>query len=111
MEGLSFSESNGTLTAVLSGELDHCLASEVRAAIDEKLIRRRPGLLVLDISRISFMDSSGLGLIMGRYTVCKRYGASFCLRGADGRAMKILELAGLDGVIQTDPPAEGGKNR
>ena len=109
MEKVKFTERGTELTAALSGELDHYLAASVREKIDVQISKTRPSRFVLDVSGVSFMDSSGLGLIMGRYTVCRRYGASFRLRGADGRAMKILELAGLDGVIQTDPPAEGGK--
>lgn len=108
MDMLTFSEKNGELTARVSGELDHCLASEIRTKIDETLLRKRPSALILDISGITFMDSSGLGLIMGRYTACRTCGASFRLRGADSRAMKILELAGLSGVIRTEEPAKGG---
>ena len=107
MDGLSFYEKNGTLTAVLSGELDHCLAATVRTKIDERVQARIPAELVLDISRITFMDSSGLGLIMGRYTLCKRIGVAFRLKGADERAMKILDMAGLCSVITTEPSVKG----
>lgn len=108
MDGLSFKENNGTLTALLSGELDHCLAASVRAKIDERVGERIPAELVLDISRITFMDSSGLGLIMGRYTLCRNLGVAFKLKGADERAMKILDMAGLCSVIITEPSAKGG---
>ena len=99
MKELDFNEKDGVLTASLSGELDHCLAAAVRERIDEKVYEKRPAALVLDISGVSFMDSSGLGLIMGRYTVCRACGCAFSLCGADERAVKILSLAGLDKVI------------
>lgn len=107
MDGLTFNEKDGTLTAVISGELDHCLASAVRDRIDERLQERIPAGLVLDISRITFMDSSGLGLIMGRYALCKRLRIAFKLKGADERAMKILDMAGLCSVITTEPALKG----
>lgn len=107
MKGLSFYEKNGTLTAELTGELDHCLAATVRARIDDKTAERMPQALVLDISHITFMDSSGLGLIMGRYALCKRLGVMFRLKGADERAMKMLDMAGLCSVIITEPAKEG----
>ena len=107
MDGLTFNENNGTLTASLSGELDHCLAAAVRTRIDERVQERMPSELVLDISRITFMDSSGLGLIMGRYTLCKKTGVGFRLKGADERSMKILDMAGLCSVIITEPSVKG----
>lgn len=107
MDALTFSEKNGTLTAYLSGELDHCLAAAVRAKIDERVQERIPAGLVLDISRITFMDSSGLGLIMGRYALCKRIGVPFRLKGADERAMKILDMAGLCSVITAETQTKG----
>ena len=99
MQDLEFKEKDGALTAALKGELDHCLAVSVRERIDGKIYEVRPSLLILDISGVSFMDSSGLGLIMGRYTVCKNSGCGFKLKGADRRALKILGMAGLDKVI------------
>ena len=107
MKGLSFYEKNGALTAALSGELDHCLAAVVRARIDDKVGEIMPDRLVLDISRITFMDSSGLGLIMGRYAYCKKLGVGFSLYGADERALKILDMAGLCSVIPSEPPVKG----
>ena len=109
MNSLSFCEKNGVLTAVLSGELDHCLAASTRTRIDDRIGEAMPSEFVLDISRITFMDSSGLGLIMGRYALCKKLGVAFRLKGADDRAMKILDMAGLCSVIVTEQPAKGGK--
>ena len=111
MDPLEFSEKNSELTATLRGELDHCLAASVREQIDEKLIQLRASSLVLDLSRISFMDSSGLGLIMGRYAVCRKNGVDFRLRGADGRVVKMLELAGLSRVIGVEENAKGGSRK
>ncbi len=111
MDTLEFSKKNGELTALLRGELDHCLAASVREQIDEKLIQLRASSLVIDLSRISFMDSSGLGLIMGRYAVCRKNGVDFRLRGADGRVIKMLELAGLSRVIDVEETAKGGSRK
>ena len=102
MQNLLFKEKNGALTAFVSGELDHYLALSVRERTDDEINRVRPDKFVLDISGVSFMDSSGLGLIMGRYAVCRGLGIDFVLRGADERAMKILDMAGLCSVISTE---------
>ena len=100
MESVVFKEKNGTLTASVTGELDHCLAASVRERIDAEFYRRLPDELLLDLSGVSFMDSSGLGLIMGRYAICKNCGKNFALTGADERAVRILALAGLDKTVE-----------
>ena len=107
MENIIFEENDGELTASLCGELDHCLASSVRGRIDAAIEEKRPKTAVLDISGVSFMDSSGLGLIMGRYALCRRLGVGFRLRGADVRAKKIIDSAGLCSVITIEEDAKG----
>ena len=54
-----------TLTAWLCGEIDHHTARKIREAVDETASRVRPERLILDFSAVQFMDSSGIGLIMG----------------------------------------------
>ncbi|MBQ1847998.1 MAG: anti-sigma factor antagonist [Clostridia bacterium] len=99
MNGVTFREKDGSLIASLTGELDHCLAVSVRERIDAEFYKRMPKELLLDLSGVSFMDSSGLGLIMGRYSVCGNCGKGFALIGADERAVRILSLAGLDKTV------------
>ena len=111
MKDLQFYEKDGELTAALYGELDHCLSADVRVRIDEKVRQLCPRCLVLDLSDITFMDSSGLGLIMGRYTLCGRAGIAFRLRGADERINRMLGLAGLGGVIKIEANGNGGSGR
>lgn len=111
MKDLQFYEKDGELTAALCGELDHCLSADVRVRIDEKVRQLCPRCLVLDLSDITFMDSSGLGLIMGRYTLCGRAGIAFRLRGTDERINRMLGLAGLGGVIKIEENGKGGSGR
>ena len=55
------------LTAYLSGELDHHSAKEMREQIDSAVEINMPTLLILNFADVTFMDSSGIGLVMGRY--------------------------------------------
>ena len=70
MAKVTFIPGNGTLAAYLSGEIDHHAAQSLRKEIDAQIDDRLPELLTLDFSGVTFMDSSGVGLILGgRLTV------------------------------------------
>ena len=86
---------NDTMTALLSGEIDHHSAASLREAIDDSIHCRRPKLLRLDFSGVSFMDSSGIGLIMGRYRLLSEYGGTLSIQGASPVNARMIKLAGL----------------
>ncbi len=89
------SVSKDTLTARIIGEIDHHSAKEARERIDAALLFHRPKRLVLLLSDMRFMDSAGLGLILGRVASAKEVGAAVEIEGADARALRIMEMAGL----------------
>ena len=66
MAKVCFVPGSGTLAAYLSGEIDHHAAQSLRREIDAQVDDRLPELLTLDFSGVTFMDSSGVGLILGR---------------------------------------------
>ena len=87
---------NGVLRISLYGEIDHHSAVPLRKDLDELLLRERPLRLVFDLSRIDFMDSSGLGLLMGRYRLMKELGGVTAIERANQGTMKMLHLAGME---------------
>ena len=93
---------DGSLEVKLMGEIDHHNAVNVRSDIDELIFELRPQKVVLDLSEISFMDSSGLGLIMGRYALIKDFGGTLSLRAPTVAVMKILTLAGMERMIKIE---------
>ena len=84
------------LFADVGGELDHNSVGELREKTDEQLYRMRPRMLILNLSQVSFMDSSGLGFVVGRARLLKELGGVVKVIGADRQTMKILTLAGLE---------------
>ncbi len=92
-------ESDGSLTVYLDGDIDHHSAQTIRARIDTRLFLARPRELVLDLSRVHFMDSAGLGLILGRFTKASELGVSFRVTNPNRHIQKILDLAGLERLI------------
>lgn len=100
MDGLETEFENGVMRVVLNGEIDHHVCAEVRQEIDREFFKNAPKKLILDLSGMKFMDSSGLGLIMGRYSRCVAVGCEFVLCGIDERAMRILKMSGMDKVLK-----------
>ena len=93
---LRFSHIGTTLRAELSGEIDHHTAKPIREEIDKQIYTLLPKEIVLSLSGVGFMDSSGLGLIIGRLVTAKEVGATMQLINVDKRTMKIFEMAGLE---------------
>ena len=87
---------NGVVTAKLYGEIDHHLAPKIRGAIDAQCENSRPSRLILDFSRVGFMDSSGIGLIMGRYRMISLIGGRLEVVNVPENLKKIFVLSGLE---------------
>lgn len=80
----------------LDGEIDHHSASLIRAGIDDAIILRRPKLLILDFEGVSFMDSSAIGLVMGRYKLMKTHEGKIRIDNLSPSAYKVMKLAGIE---------------
>ncbi len=93
-----FSEENGILTAHIGCDVDHHSAKPMREKIDRRLFESKPHTLVIDFSRVEFMDSSGLGLILGRVEKATALNAEVVLTGASPRIMKLISLSGIERV-------------
>ena len=94
--------SGDTVTAYLSGELDHHSAKEMREAVDNAVELHMPSKLVLDFKGISFMDSSGIGLVMGRYRMLAKTGAQLYITGASPQIYKVMKLAGIERLAKLE---------
>lgn len=89
---------NGALKARLYGEIDHHAAPRIREEIDAKCESCRPARLVLDFGRVSFMDSSGIGLIMGRYRCISLLGGKLEVVNIPPALKKIVVLSGIESL-------------
>ena len=84
------------ITVWLSGELDHHAARTLREQVDSAVDRSSAKHLCLDFSGVTFMDSSGIGLIMGRYRLMLARGGTLSVVGASERLRRVMKLAGLE---------------
>jgi len=87
------------VTAGILGDIDHHSAADIRTQIDAVLENSTPKVLVLDFSAVKFMDSSGIGLILGRMRVLEGFGGKLFIKNASGIVEKIVKLAGLSGLV------------
>ena len=88
------------LTVRLPKEIDHHCASKVREEIDALVRETKPQRLCLDLTATEFMDSSGLGLILGRARIAKENNIEYELKNPNSSTRKILFLAGVDKIIK-----------
>ena len=93
-----FSESPRSLIAHIGCEIDHHTARRIRERIDERLFECKPEILVIDFAKVGFMDSSGLGLILGRCERADSLGASVRIVGLSDSLYKLVRLCGVDRV-------------
>ncbi len=84
------------ITVWLSGELDHHAARSLREQVDAAVERSVATVLRLDFAGVTFMDSSGIGLIMGRYRLMTARGGRLLVVGASERLLRVMKLAGLE---------------
>ena len=87
------------LTVYLDGEIDHFASVHLREDIEAELKRRPVSQLVLDFSDVRFMDSSGVGMIIGRYKTMKAHGGSVYAQGLHPPIDRLFHLAGLHRII------------
>ena len=90
---VSFSAAGDTLYAYLAGEIDHDAAQALRLALDDALVSRGPRTRVLDFGGVGFMDSSGVGLILGRQRRAQALGGTVRVQHAPRQLRRVLDLA------------------
>lgn len=105
---LTIQSSEGTVTAYLQGEIDHHSAAALREEIDSHLEGGQVSLLILDFGGVTFMDSSGIGLVMGRYRQMEYRGGSLQLTNTPPQIYKVMRIAGLHrlATIERQKPNE-----
>ena len=99
----------GALTVFLEGELDHHGAAPARAQIDALLSDRSIAELTLDMRAVTFMDSSGLGVVLGRYRLISERGGRMFIGGASRYVQRILRMAGVYSLVGCKEEANNGR--
>ena len=88
------------LVVALDGELDHFCAQSIRRQLDEMLADPSVRYLVLDFDKLTFMDSSGIGVVLGRYRLLRDRGGHVAIVGMNPHIARLFHMSGLDRIIR-----------
>lgn len=84
----------------LTGELDHHTAGKIKEEADRMIRSTNAVSIIFDFTDLSFMDSSGIGMIMGRYKKVRTLGGRVVAFGVNAQIMRIMEMSGIDKIIK-----------
>lgn len=96
---LYYENIDNTLIVKLQGELDHHVAEKIRVELDEMISNKRSKNLIFNLKELNFMDSSGIGVIIGRYKNINKLGGKVAVIEVSEKVDKIFNLAGLYRII------------
>lgn len=89
----------GDLYVIFNGELDQSVAEKLRPQLDKLLSSNTCRRVIFDMSSLHFMDSTGVGLIMGRYRKLKENNVALYITKANPQIDKVLKISGLYNII------------
>ncbi|MEG0752180.1 MAG: anti-sigma factor antagonist [Oscillospiraceae bacterium] len=94
------------MTVFIESDIDHHNAVKLRAEIDRLIETYKPRELTLDFDSVEFMDSSGIGLMIGRYKLVNAYGGRLCVENLNRRCERLTAMSGVLGIIKNKGQVE-----
>lgn len=95
-----------SVTAYISGDVDHHSAGELREKIDRVVEMSYPEVLILDFGGVTFMDSSGIGLVMGRWKLMRDISGKVIIQNAPKYISKVMRMAGIEKLLSDQDKKE-----
>ena len=92
-------EVDNVLNIMITEEVDHHTTEKMRRKMDYEITRFMPRKVVFDFGKVTFMDSAGIGLLIGRYKLAKMLGGSTRIVNASKSIKKVLEMSGIVRII------------
>ncbi|RDY22614.1 anti-sigma F factor antagonist [Romboutsia maritimum] len=92
-------DNKNLLIEFMSTELDHHISNEIREEIDDLLSAKQIKNIIFDFKNIHFMDSSGIGVIIGRYKKISSEGGKVSVININQRVKKIFDISGMNNII------------
>lgn len=96
---VGFDFSNNKLIIRIDGDIDHHTCEEIRTKIDNEIMRRNPKSIIFDMKNVNFMDSSGIGVIIGRYKQIMTNGGIAAMINVKPQIKRVYDICGLKKII------------
>lgn len=96
---VKYEEKDKLLIVKITEEIDHHTTEKLRRNVDYEIQRLMPRKVIFDFNSVLFMDSAGIGMIIGRYKTCRTYGGTLELKNVKPKIKRILEMSGITKII------------
>jgi len=96
---ITYDKENRLLKLEMTEEIDHCAAEKIRSRADFEIQEHTPKKVLMDFEKVSFMDSAGIGMILGRYKTAKMVGSTLNITNVRPSLKKVLEMSGVLKII------------
>lgn len=96
---VTYDKENKLLKLQMTEEIDHYMAEKIRNKADFEIQEYTPKKVIMDFKNVSFMDSAGIGMILGRYKTAKMIGSTLNITNVSPSVKKVLEMSGVLKII------------
>lgn len=103
-----FDETDKKLYVYITEEIDHHNTEKLRRKMDNEITRFMPRKVIFDFSKVTFMDSAGIGLLIGRYKLIKMLGGTTKITNVSQVIKKVLEMSGIEKIIPIEKNSKVG---
>ena len=103
-----YQKADKQLIVEITEEIDHHVAEKIRRKVDDEITRHMPRKTIFDFSRVTFMDSAGIGMLIGRYKMMKLIGGSLEIVNLSNTLKKLLEMSGINKIIPMEERRDVG---
>ncbi len=94
----------------ITEEIDHHTTEKMRRRMDYEIQRHMPRKVIFDFNRVTFMDSAGIGMVIGRYKLISMLGGNLEIRNVKRNIKRVLEMSGIHKIIKLYEEEEGEAN-
>ena len=96
---IKYDEVDKILTCQITEEIDHHTTEKMRRMLDDEIERYIPKKIIFDFDKVSFMDSAGIGMILGRYKMARLLGGTMEMINVNSNIKRIFEMSGIPKII------------
>ena len=105
---IQYDPNEKVLLLQITEEIDHHTTEKIRREADDEIARFMPRKIIFDFSNVTFMDSAGIGMLIGRYKMMKLIGGSLEVVNISKTVKRILEMSGINKIIPMEEKREVG---